>query len=149
MSTEPRNAEKCTNNAASLILPNTPFDDNTETPILVIDWEMAELGVPNTDLGHIIADVYALWRFKSNEPALWMMQGLLEAYGDVTEDFAFRTALQVGSHLICVVPVSGWLVVEPVEEAISHGRDVVLHAWKRDRGWFERDGLRWLFAKAR
>ncbi|ETN45458.1 uncharacterized protein HMPREF1541_09290 [Cyphellophora europaea CBS 101466] len=129
----------------NIVLPDAPLRQHDNIPVFIVDWEMAELGVPTTDLGHVVVDLYALWMYKSIKPALWIMQGLVNAYGEVTEESAFRTALYIGSHLICLITVSDWLPADQVEEVVRHGRDIVVHAWKKDRSWFEKGELRCLF----
>ncbi|KAJ3460940.1 hypothetical protein MRS44_011807 [Fusarium solani] len=69
-------------------------EQGTEVPMLVIDWECTQLGFPSVDFGQMIAEMYALWLYKSITAGLWMMGGFIEAYGNASQDFAFRTAIQ-------------------------------------------------------
>ncbi|RYP10101.1 hypothetical protein DL764_000892 [Monosporascus ibericus] len=122
--------------STSILIPNTPIQSDGEIPVFVIDWEMAQLGVPSLDLGQMIAELYELWLYKSIDAGLWMIQGLTEAYGIVSADFAFRIAIQVGTHLISFgTSVQGWGSPEQVEVVARTGRDLVVHAWKQDRAW--------------
>ncbi|RYP48852.1 hypothetical protein DL768_005360 [Monosporascus sp. mg162] len=120
----------------NILIPNAPIQSDAEIPVFVIDWEMAQLGVPSLDLGQMIAELYELWLYKSIDAGLWIIQGLTEAYGIVRVDFAFRIAIQVGTHLISFgTSVPGWGSPEQVEGVARTGRDLVVHAWKRDRAW--------------
>lgn len=108
---------------------------------------MAQLGVPSLDLGQMIAELYELRLFKSIDAGLWIIQGLVEAYGISDEDFAFRTAIQVGAHLVCFgTTVQGWGTPEQVESVVRTGRDLIVNAWKKERAWFESGDLACLFS---
>ncbi|KAL0933898.1 uncharacterized protein CTRU02_210697 [Colletotrichum truncatum] len=130
----------------NIVLPNASIEEGTEVPIFVVDWELAQLGLPSVDFGQMIAEMYALWLYKSITAGLWMMKGFIEAYGDISEDFAFRTAIQVGTHLLCITTTfPGWGPPEQVEKVACIGRDVIVHAWKRDHAWFIKGDLAGLF----
>ena len=74
------------------------------------------------------------------------MEGLVEGYGKSSEDFAFRNAIQTGTHLRCVTTDGPkWGTPSQLEEVVGVGRDVIVHAWKRDRAWFEKGDLAYLF----
>lgn len=117
-------------------------------PVFVVDWEQAQLGVPNLDLGQMIAEMYELWLFRSTPAGLGMIRGLVEAYGWVSEEFAFRTAIQVGCHLVCFgTIVAGWGTPEQVEQVAIRGRDLIQHGWNKDRAWFDSGELSCLFSQ--
>lgn len=126
----------------SILLPNAPILPSAEAvPVFVVDWEMAQLGLPNLDLGQMLAEMYELWLYKRIRGGLWMMEGLVEGYGAVTEAFALRTAIQLGAHLVCFgTSVPGWGAPEQVREVARRGRDIISHAWRKDRAWFEKEG---------
>ena len=114
--------------------------------MFVVDWEMAQPGVPNLDLGQMIAELYELWLYRSIDAGLWMIQGLVESYGASDEDFAFRTAIQVGVHLISFgTSVQGWGTPEQVEAVARTGRDLIVNAWEKKLDWFEKSDLACLF----
>ncbi|RSL91619.1 hypothetical protein CDV31_015432 [Fusarium ambrosium] len=130
----------------NIILPNAPIPKKTEVPMLVIDWECTQLGFPSVDFGQMIAEMYALWLYKSITAGLWMMEGFIEGYGNVSQDFAFRTAIQTGAHLLCTTTTfPGWGTPEQVDEVARVGRDIIVHAWKKDVAWFKRGDLACLF----
>jgi hypothetical protein len=104
--------------------------------------------MPSFDVGQMVAEMYALWLYKSIVAGLWMLQGLVAAYRPPSQEFAFRAALQVGAHLICITTAFGnWGTPQQLEEVVRVGRDIVLHAWHKDRTWFEQGELACLFAE--
>ncbi|KAI1106837.1 kinase-like domain-containing protein [Jackrogersella minutella] len=134
--------------SGNILLPNNPIQEGVDIPIFVIDWELAQLGRPNLDLGQMIAELYELKLYKNISEGLWMVQGFVDGYGVVSEDFAFRTAIQVGAHLISFgTSVQGWGTPEQVENCARVGKEIIVHAWKKDRRWFEEGDLACLFSK--
>ena len=94
----------------------------------------------------MVAEMYALWLYESIPAGLWMIGGLLEAYGDIGETFAIRTAIQVGVHLLCIATTfPGWGTPEHIDSVACVGRDLVVRAWQKDRRWFEQGELACLF----
>ncbi|KAI1465003.1 kinase-like domain-containing protein [Daldinia caldariorum] len=131
----------------NILLPKAPIQKGVDVPIFVIDWEMSQIGKPSLDVGQMIAELYELKIYKGKAAGLFMTQGFIEGYGPVSEDFAFRTAIQVGAHLISFgMSVQGWGSVEQVEECGRFGRDIITHAWEKDRRWFEESDLACLFS---
>ncbi|KAK7966967.1 uncharacterized protein PG986_001244 [Apiospora aurea] len=128
----------------SILLPNTAPTPQPPNPAL---------GAPNLDLGQMLAEMYELWLYKQQRAGLWMMAGFVAGYGPVaaSEAFALRTAVQLGPHLVCFgTSVHGWGAPEQVREVARAGRDILCHAWRRDRAWFEegkrKDELACLFS---
>ncbi|KAK7953591.1 hypothetical protein PG996_014483 [Apiospora saccharicola] len=131
----------------NILIPNAPIPPNADVPIFVVDWEMAQLGVPSLDLGQMLAEMYELWLYKRVRAGLWMMEGLIEGYGAVTETSALRAAVQLGAHLVCFgTSVPGWGTPEQVQEIARTGRDIICRAWRKDRAWFESGELACLFS---
>ncbi|KAI0881882.1 kinase-like domain-containing protein [Annulohypoxylon maeteangense] len=132
--------------SGNILLPKGPIQEGDDVPMFVVDWEMAQLGKLNLDLGQMIAELYELKLYKGIAAGLWMVQGFVNGYGAVSEDFAFRTAIQAGAHLVNFgTSVQGWGTQEQVENCARIGRDIVVHAWKKDRRWFEEGDLACLF----
>ncbi|KAI1036556.1 hypothetical protein LB503_003382 [Fusarium chuoi] len=129
----------------NVVLPNAATKEGTKTPVFIVDWEMTQLGLPSVDFGQMIAEMYALWLYKSIDAGLWMMEGFIEGYGDISEDFAFRTAIHVGTHLVCVTTDFPAWGRENYERVVKVGRGIIVHAWKKDREWFEKGDLACLF----
>lgn len=116
--------------------------------MFVIDWEMAHLGVPNLDFGEMIAEMYTIWLYKQIPAALLMMESFAGAYGEVSEAHAFRTAVQVGAHIVCITSIVGWGSPEEIGKAMLIGKNIIVHAWEKDRSWFEKGDLACLFQQA-
>jgi hypothetical protein len=114
--------------------------------MFIIDWEMAQSGVLPLDLGQMIAELYLLKVYKDIDAGLWMIEGFVSGYGVLQDDAAFRTAIAVGTHLICFGgTVPGWGTPEQVERCVAKGKDIVVNAWRKNRRWFEEGDLCRLF----
>ncbi|KAI1144537.1 kinase-like domain-containing protein [Hypoxylon sp. FL0543] len=134
--------------SGNILLPKSPIEEGVDVPMFVIDWEMSQIGKPNLDLGQMIAELYELKLYKDILGGPWMVEGFLDGYGAVSEDFAFRTAIQVGAHLISFgTSVPGWGTPEQVENCARTGKEIIVHAWKKDRHWFEEGDLACLFSR--
>ncbi|KAI1212263.1 kinase-like domain-containing protein [Annulohypoxylon truncatum] len=132
--------------SGNILLPKNPIQEEADVPMFVIDWEMAQLGKPNLDLGQMIAELYELRLYKDIIAGLWIIQGFVSGYGAMSEDFAFRTAIQTGTHLISFgTSVQGWGTQEQVENCARVGKEIIVRAWKKDRQWFEGGDLACLF----
>ncbi|KAI1816217.1 kinase-like domain-containing protein [Poronia punctata] len=130
----------------NILLPDAPIQGGADIPLFVIDWEMSQVGVPNLDVGQMIAELYEMKLYKDITAGLWIVEGFVQGYGRVSDDFAFRTAIQVGAHLISFgTSVQGWGTPEQVETVARTGRDIILHAWRKDGTWFESSDLACLF----
>lgn len=133
----------------SIILPDRPLDAPAGGPIFVVDWESSQLGLPASDFGQMVAEMYALWLYKGIDGALSLMYGFIDAYMEgeaAADDFAFRSMIQTGAHLLCTTTTfPGWGSKEKVGEVAGVGRDIIVHAWKRNRAWFEQGELGRLF----
>ena len=123
--------------------------DGRNVTLFVVDWEMMHLNVPNVDFGQMIAELYAIWLFKSIPAGLWMLEALVEAYGQVKEASAFRTALQIGAHLVCSISDADWGPPDQIEKAVGIGKDIIVHAWNNDRAWFEKGELACIFRQVK
>lgn len=119
--------------------------------LFIIDWELAQFGRREYDLGQMIGDLYERKHFLDIESALWIIQGFVAGYGAALGDeMAFRIAIHAGVHLICwyirrdpTVPFAEpW---EKIQDAIRIGTNFVVKGWERDRVWFEGSELACLF----
>lgn len=130
-----------------MLLPNAPIPPGEDVPVFVVDWEMSQLGTCSLDLGQMVAELYELWLYKSISAGLWIIEGFMAGYGTVSEESAFRTAMQVGAHLVCFgTSVPGWGTAEQNEMVAAKGRDLIMYAWGKDRKWFDDSDLSCLFA---
>ena len=85
-------------------MPNTSSlakQQSEETNLFIIDWELAQFGRKEYDLGQMIGDLYERKHFMNADSALWIIQGFVDGYGALSEDSAFRIAIHAGVHLIC------------------------------------------------
>lgn len=132
--------------SGSILLPDQSLESDHHKSIFVVDWEMCQLGVRPLDLGQMIAELYELFLYKDVEAALWLIEGFATGYGFVDDDFAFRVAIHVGTHLVGFgTSVAGWGNAEAVERVCKAGRDIITHGWGKDRAWFEGHNLSPLF----
>lgn len=116
--------------------------------LFVIDFEMCQLSVRPLDLGQMIAELYELMLYKGIQAALWIIEGFAAGYGYVDDEFAFRTALHVGVHLVTFgTTVAGWGEAGQVEKVAEVGRDIVVRAWQKDHSWFRNHDLEPLFRR--
>ncbi|KAK3333874.1 kinase-like domain-containing protein [Cercophora scortea] len=130
------------------ILPDQPWTKDSQTSVFIIDWEMCQLGVRPLDLGQMIAELYELFLFKGIEEGKWLIEGFASGYGYVDDDFAFRTAIHVGTHLVCWGSrVPGWGSESQIQHVVQRGMELIQRAWAKDRAWFDAGDLACLFHK--
>ncbi|KAH6624462.1 kinase-like domain-containing protein [Chaetomium sp. MPI-SDFR-AT-0129] len=131
------------------LLPDQPLQQEagSQTSVFVVDWEVFQFSLAPLDLGQMIAELYELWLYKRIEEGKWIIEGFTAGYGPVNDEFAFRTARHVGTHLLSWgTRVAGWGSPEQVQQVAVVGKDLVVRAWERDRAWFEAGDLACLFA---
>lgn len=105
------------------------------------------LAVAPLDLGQMIAELYELKLYKDMDAGPWMIQGFLKGYGVVDDDFAFRTLLHVGVHLIGFgTTVQDWGTEQQIKGVASEGRDLVMNSWEKNREFFECHPLGCIFS---
>jgi hypothetical protein len=76
----------------------------------------------------MISDMYAPWLYNSTYVGLWMLEGFIEGYRKVSKEFAFRTAVNVGTHVVCVTTDDPSWGQENYERLVWVGRDILVHA---------------------
>ncbi|KAK3903215.1 kinase-like domain-containing protein [Staphylotrichum tortipilum] len=133
--------------AGNILLPDQRLSEYGEQrPIFVVDWELCQLGVLSLDLGHMIAELYKFWVFKGMNEGRWVIDGFAMGYGYIDDDFAFRTALHAGAHLVVTGTwISGWGSETQGLHVVGVGKEMILRAWHKDRAWFEAGDLACLF----
>ena len=137
----------------SVLLPKTPWQEPGAgtNKLFIIDWELAQYGHRAYDLGQMIGDLYERKIFRDIDIVMPVMQGVMEGYGELSDDMAFRTAIHAGVQLIGWYnrrPPTGLLMApaEVVVAGLTVGRDLILKGWEKDRKFFERSVLASLFA---
>lgn len=136
-------------NATSIVLRDQPLEEHRDTDVFVVDWETVHLGCRHVDLGQMAVDVYLLWLTKGITGGRWIMEGLIAAFDGLDDEkLAFRTAIHMGSFLICMMPLTPeWGTPEQIEDLVRTGRDILVHAWNKDRAWFSNSELACLFSR--
>lgn len=81
------------------------------------------------------------------------MEGVINGYGELSDQMSFRIAIYVGVHLIGWYnrrPRKGPRVVPPdvILAGLTIGRDFIIKGWEKDRKFFESSALALLFNKA-
>lgn len=131
----------------SVLLPDMLLTDaEMRITLFVIDWELSHVSSLAFDLGQMFAELFELKHFKDIDAGVWLIEAFMQGYGEIDDDFAFRTAIHVGVHLICWGSrVQGWGTKEQVEKVVEVGRDFVVKGWEKDRAFFEVTALKCLF----
>jgi hypothetical protein len=112
----------------------------------VIDWELTHITSAAFDLGQMIGDLFETTHFKGIEAADWLIGGIMEGHGALDDATAFRTAIQVGAHLICWGSRSPKGSTEQTEAAMRIGKDFMVRGWERDKSFFAGTVLKCLFS---
>ncbi|KAJ3097573.1 hypothetical protein HK100_005309 [Physocladia obscura] len=142
--------------SGNILIPNSGWQvdkDASENTLHVIDWEFAQFSHRSTDFGQLIGDLYERKVFGNLENGVQVMEGLIDGYGPLSDEMAFRTAMYVGMHLVIYYlrrPMSGPRVVseEAIVAGLTIGRDFMVKAWAKDREFFEGSELASLFTVA-
>ncbi|KAF7548830.1 hypothetical protein G7046_g8543 [Stylonectria norvegica] len=132
----------------NVLIPDEPIPDDKQTSIKIIDWELAQLGVRPLDVGQMIAELWQLKLYRDMDAGEWLIRAFVDGYGSVTAEFAFRTIVHVGVHLICFgARTPGWGTAAQGEELVRTGKEIILKAWgkNRDRAGFQGHVLECLF----
>ncbi|KAH8801684.1 kinase-like domain-containing protein [Xylogone sp. PMI_703] len=131
----------------NILLLDAPIpSEDTPLEIYVIDWELSHVSSLAFDLGQMFAEIYELKHFKDIDAGVWLIESFMEGYGKIDDDLAFKTAIHVGTHLICFGSrVAGWGSKEQVEAVVETGRDFIVRARNKDKYWFSNTALRSLF----
>ncbi|KAI1853146.1 hypothetical protein JX266_001852 [Neoarthrinium moseri] len=133
--------------SANVLLPPSPrMETKGSTSLLVIDWEYAQYGRREYDIGNMIGDLIERWHFGRLHSFVWAIQGFVKGYGGIGDEMAFRTAIYAGVHLI------NWYNRGPSKpnndetlSALRLGRDLVVKGWEKDRTWLLSSVLEHLF----
>ncbi|KAM7219796.1 Protein kinase-like domain containing protein [Rhypophila decipiens] len=117
-----------------------PSTSPVSTSVFVVDWEVLSLGIPQRDVGQMIAELFMLKLFKNIDAGEWIIEGFLKGYGGLkTTQQAFRTLIHIGAHLVVIGgTIAGWADKEgDVDRVVELGRDMILHGHDQDWKWFE------------
>ncbi|KIA75730.1 hypothetical protein HK57_00465 [Aspergillus ustus] len=125
--------------SGNVLIPKTALDQPLPvTPLVITDWELAQVGSRALDLGQMIAELYMLKHYKDIDAGLWVIEGFAEGYDEISEEIAFRTLIHVGVHFIFFgSTVAGWGTPEQVRDLVRVGRDLITKASEKDRSAFK------------
>jgi hypothetical protein len=122
----------------SILLPGKVMDGEDEYTAFVIDWECVHLAPAHFDLGQLVGELYTLWLCKDIVAGLWLIEGIVGAFEGLDDELAYRVAIHAGAHLICMTASRPeWGDHAKLQEVAREGRDILVHAWEKDRPWFE------------
>lgn len=118
--------------------------------LFIIDWEFSHFGHRSCDLGQIIGDLYERKIYSNFDTAISIMRGVIDGYGTLSDEMAFRTAIYVGVHLITWYNRRPQKVLnatppDVIVAGLTIGRDFVLKGWAKDRDFFRDSALASLF----
>ncbi|KAH7342671.1 kinase-like domain-containing protein [Rhexocercosporidium sp. MPI-PUGE-AT-0058] len=133
--------------SGNVLLPNGPIPDSTDPmTVFIIDWELSQVSSPAFDLGQMFAELFELKHFKNIDAGIWLIEAFMQGYGNIDEKMAFKTAIHVGTHLLCFGSVvQGWGTDEQVEDVVRVGGEWIVKGWEGDRKFFEGGPLGSLF----
>ncbi|KPM46199.1 hypothetical protein AK830_g328 [Neonectria ditissima] len=131
----------------SVLLPDEAIEEGGQTPVRIIDWELAQLGVRPLDLGQMVAELWQLKLYKDIDAGEWLIQAFGHGYGGLGAQDAFRAIIHVGVHLICFgSQTPGWGTPTQSLQLVETGKEVLLKAWVKDREFFKGHVLEALFS---
>lgn len=102
----------------------------------------------------MIGDLWERKIFNDIDIAMPVLQGLIEGYGEISDDMAFRAIMHAGTQLVGWYnrrPRTGSLMAPPevIVAGLTIGRDLIVKGWQRDKGVFEGGVLATLFSSLR
>ncbi|KAF6827746.1 phosphotransferase enzyme family protein [Colletotrichum musicola] len=129
----------------NVLISDAPVESGCENRLFVVDWENAQFGVEGMDHGYMLGELYSIW-LKGADVGLWMFQGYAEGLGPMSEDKAWRIALQTGVYIVSLsTAIPGWSSSAQLEDVARKGRDIIVNAWNKERAWFDGGELACLF----
>ncbi|KAH8428431.1 aminoglycoside phosphotransferase family protein [Aspergillus melleus] len=126
----------------------------SQTPALgFVDWETCHYGPRLHDLSHLIAHVSVAGRMNGDDTCNGMIRGVIDGYGydSLSEDLAFHVAVLVGIGYFSwdyVLHGSGY-TPELAEDMVRFAADLVINGREKNRSWFERTALGFMFDHVR
>ncbi|KAK4452659.1 kinase-like domain-containing protein [Podospora aff. communis PSN243] len=129
----------------NVLLTAAPSSD-CSNHLLVIDWELSQYGHRAYDLGKMFGDLFEKRFLDGAEGIVWVIEGFVDGYGQMSEELAFRTAIHTGTqfiHWYVRRPPNAELLAAPekIAEGMKLGRDLIVKGWMRDKEWFKRTPL--------
>lgn len=102
--------------------------------IVVVDWEMARIGLPGMEVGQFAAEIFFCGRFhpdicKTTSQAV--LDHFFSSYAskfDVTEELVKRALAHFGTHLAVIGPTVGWGEKDITREVALEGAKAIVEA---------------------
>ena len=127
----------------SILIADAPLQElsSANIPVIITDWEQAQIGSPALDHGEMLGELFAFHLFKKFDTGLWIAQGYVEGLGELSQEQKWRNALQVGVHLLAFGPIAGWVAEDEVgqkekERVVKIAKDLIVNAWEQKTEWF-------------
>lgn len=102
--------------------------------VVVVDWEMARIGLPGMEVGQFAAEVFMCGRFHP-EVCKRISQAVLDNFFssyagkfNVTEALAKRALAHFGTHLAVIGPTVGWGEKGITREVALEGAKAIVEA---------------------
>jgi hypothetical protein len=157
-----------------MILKDKPLastDGTTAYPtkILILDFEVSQLGSRPQDLAQCLAELYMVHHFHSSQAPLHVMRGLIQGYFSPTEipdkndptkmvtdptslwsekdrlNFALNTGMHFGIHLVVIPHRFGWPKGEKLVECARFGNGCLVNGHDGNSRFFKDGPLHDLF----
>ncbi|KAH7377528.1 kinase-like domain-containing protein [Cadophora sp. MPI-SDFR-AT-0126] len=128
----------------NILITDAPLQElsSAKTPVIITDWEQAQLGSPSLDHGEMLGELFAFYLYKNFDTCLWIARGYVEGLGELDEEQKWRNALQIGVHLLAFGPIAGWVAEDErgqkeKERVVKISKDLVVNAWEKKTEWFK------------
>jgi 5-methylthioribose kinase len=120
--------------------------------ILVLDWELAKIGLPGVELGQFCAEIHLLRRCvpAAKDSASRILSTFLEAYSsaDSPDVSISRDALvHWGAHLVVLTPRVPWGDKDTTRKVVEEGVRILVGASSADEDWLRASDLGVLLPK--
>lgn len=102
--------------------------------IMVVDWEMARIGLPGMEVGQFAAEIFFCGRFHPDvctETSKAVLESFFSLYASnftVTEELARRALVHFGTHLAVIGPTVGWGEKNISREVALEGAKAIVEA---------------------
>lgn len=121
-----------------------------EVEFHIIDWEFVQFSPKAYDLGQMIGDIYERKHFHDLKNATAAIEEFIEAYGEISSELAFRTAIHIGVYLLGWyrrrapwTPVKG--TPTQIGSLIAISQNLIIKGWQQDITWFQKSFVAPLF----
>lgn len=102
--------------------------------VVVVDWEMARIGLPGMEVGQFAAEIFFCGRFHPDickDTSKAVLDNFFSSYASkfgVTKELAKRALVHFGTHLAVIGPTVGWGEKEMSREVALEGARAIVEA---------------------